>query len=171
VRIRQVKPEFWKDPDVLVLPPFARLTYIGLWMLADDAGYFRLDIPTIALELYGWEPRVRREKAVTGAIAELVAARRVETFGCGHAIIPRLVDHQRFAGETKRVYTVKTAHARCLSRVPATPRGDPPTPDPFEDRNGDGGGSSRQGLSDARKRKDDDGPSEFQLRVPRSLIS
>lgn len=163
MRIRQVKPEFWKDPDVSGLSPFARLTYIGLWMLADDAGWFRYDVPTIALELYGWDPRARREKAVTQALADLKEAGRVKLFGCIHAQIPTLVEHQRFGGETKRVYTYKREHDIC-PHIPADTRDSPLVPDPVRNGRGIGNGTVSNGTSDARKR-DDESETEFRSRV------
>jgi hypothetical protein len=41
VRIRQVKPAFWADSRLAELPERTRLFYIGLWMIADDAGWLR----------------------------------------------------------------------------------------------------------------------------------
>jgi len=38
VRIRTIKPSFWKDLDVCSLPVPIRLHYIGLWNYADDEG-------------------------------------------------------------------------------------------------------------------------------------
>lgn len=170
-----MKPEFWKDGTIASLPVTTRLAYIGLWGLADDAGWLRLDVPAIALELFGYEPRVRREKVVSAAVEDLVAAKRIEVHDCGHALIPRFVDHQRFAGETKRVYTIRREHADC----PRTPAGsvgdDAPEHDPAGTRGGprvpatvskgkERNVSVRQGSSDARKR-DDESESEFRLRV------
>jgi hypothetical protein len=175
MRIRQVKPEFWKDPDLAKLPLTARLAYIGLWGLADDAGWLRLDVPSIALELFGYESRNRRERMIVGALEELVAAKRVESHECGHALIPTLVDHQRFAGETKRVYTVLKEHRGC-PRVPAGNRGDeapehePAGPRgsprfPAAVRNKERNGSGSKGQVDTARKRDDESESEFRLRV------
>ena len=39
MRIRQIKPSWWLDKDLQTrLSADAREFYIGLWMLADDAG-------------------------------------------------------------------------------------------------------------------------------------
>lgn len=175
MRIRQIKPEFWKDGDIAKLPVTTRLAYIGLWGLADDAGWFRLDVPSIALELFGYESRTKREKTVADVVAQLVEAKKVEPHDCGHALIPRFVDHQRFAGETKRVYTILREHRNC-PRVPAgmddprsdeapedDPRGSPRFPDPEQ---GTGNGSVRKGKgnNDARRRAGET-ESEFRLRV------
>lgn len=40
-RIRTVKPEFWKDEELALLPRDIRLFYIGLWNEADDEGRSR----------------------------------------------------------------------------------------------------------------------------------
>ena len=73
MRIRQVKPSFWSDSVLARLPERSRLFYIGLWMIADDAGWFRADVPEIANELYGYEPARRREDRVSLMLAGLVA--------------------------------------------------------------------------------------------------
>jgi len=41
VKIRSIKPDFWKSETVAGLPFEARLFFIGLWNLADDYGRFR----------------------------------------------------------------------------------------------------------------------------------
>ena len=178
MRIRQVKPEFFKDGRIAELSPVARLTYIGLWMLADDAGWLRLDVPAIGIELFGYDPRGRRERTVQSVIDDLAAAGRLELHECGHGFIPTLIEHQRFAGETKRVYTIKREHEACprtpagtsedppeapVADEPADTRGDPPTPATVrlgQERNG----SVRKGQSNARRRAGET-ESEFRLRV------
>ena len=175
MRIRQVKPEFFKDGRIAELTPVARLAYIGLWMLADDGGWFRLDVPAIALELFGYEPRAERETTVAEILEALILAERIEVHDCGHARVPTLVDHQRFGGETKRVYTIRREHEKCprgpagvageplSGPIPAGARGSPLVPDPV--RNGtERSGTVRQGSVNARKR-DDETESEFRLRV------
>lgn len=37
-RIRTVKPEFWRSPDIMELDDFQQLLYIGLWNFTDDEG-------------------------------------------------------------------------------------------------------------------------------------
>ena len=164
MRIRQVKPSFFKDARIAELPAPVRLTYIGLWMLADDAGYYRWDVAEAGLELYGYESRSRREKDVTAHLAQLVKAGRVEVYECDHVFIPTLTDHQRFGGPTKRVTTYQREHASC-PHIPATPRDSPPIPGTV--RNGtelvrDGNGTVSNGT-DAQAR--DDETTEFQKLV------
>lgn len=165
MRIRQVKPSFFKDARMAELPAAVRLTYIGLWMLADDAGYYRWDASEAGLELYGYESRGKRERDVSKHLAALVEAGRLTDLGCGHVLIPTLVDHQRFGGPTKRVTTYQREHADC-PRIPAGTRDSPPIPDTV--RNGtereSGTGKERSGTVDARKR-DDETESDFKARV------
>jgi hypothetical protein len=46
-RIRSIKPELWKNEEVGALSLEARLTFIGLITMADDAGRIRLTATSI----------------------------------------------------------------------------------------------------------------------------
>lgn len=165
MRIRQVKPSFFKDARMAELTPAVRLTYIGLWMLADDAGYYRWDVAEAGLELYGYESRTRREKDVGKHLEALVGAERIVNLGCGHVFIPTLTNHQRFGGPTKRVTTYQREHADCPP-LPADTRHSPPLPDTVRNGTERNGNEERNGteLVDTRKR-DDETESEFKARV------
>ena len=176
MRIRQVKPAFWSDPHLATLSEATRLFYIGAWMVADDAGWLKLDVAEVAHDLYGYENRSRRERRVAAMYAELVAAGRIVEHPCGHSEIPTLVEHQRLSGTTKQVRTVFNEHLkqcvaatpRDLPQVPAGPRVSPPG----KERNGIGterleerSGTERNGNAGASA--NDDGETEFQRMVPR----
>lgn len=120
MRIRQIKPEFFGDADMAALPFRTRLTYIGLWSEADDAGWLLVDATQIAHDLYGFDPRGRREGWVTEDLVRLQEAGCLEVLDCGHGCIPTLPRHQRFGG--RPVYTVRDAHARGCARVLADAR-------------------------------------------------
>ncbi len=144
MRIRQVKPGFFKDARMAELSPEERLFYIGLWMLADDAGYLRWDPAEAALELYGYDPRDQRERAVTDHLAVLIAAGRVTNLECGHLFVPTFTTHQRLAGPTSRVLTYEREHLKCYApRIPAGVRDDPTSPDPVRSGTGNGAGTGR----------------------------
>lgn len=172
MRIRQVKPSFFKDAHIAAMAPAVRLTYIGLWMLADDAGYYRWDVAEAGLELYGYDSRTKREKVVAAHLDELVAGGRVVRLAdpkygyeaCDHIYIPTLTDHQRFGGPTKRVTTYQREHATC-PRIPADTRESPPIPGTVRIRNGTERELEleRSGTVDARKR--DEETTEFQRLV------
>jgi hypothetical protein len=128
MRIRQIKPEFWKDAKLAGLTEGARLFFIGTWSLADDAGWLRWSIPEIAAELYPFEPRKMRERRVEKHGQVLAMMGRLHFHDCGHAVIPKMPAHQHLAGTTRRVTTIATEHAKCAQ--PATPRDSPRLPAP-----------------------------------------
>lgn len=144
MRIRQVKPEFWKDAKMAELSEGARLFFIGTWQLADDAGWLRWDVANIAAELYPFGGRSSRERRVTRHAEALVKLGRLHLHDCGHAQVPKMPAHQHLAGTTRQVLTVKMEHAQCGK--PATNRDDPRLPAPV------GIGSVRQGsVSEGEK--------------------
>lgn len=129
MRIRQVKPEYWRDERLGDLSDTARLVYIGLWMEADDAGWFRENATEIAADLFPFQSRAARERKVAAALASLLSLGRIVSHPCGHTFIPRMAEHQRFAAPEKRVYTFARQHEKCPSTVtPAGTRGDPRFP-------------------------------------------
>lgn len=51
-RRRWIQPEFFTSEDVLALPRDARLTFIGLWLYADDFGRERTNAALIKADVY-----------------------------------------------------------------------------------------------------------------------
>lgn len=138
MRIRQVKPEFWRDATLGDLSDTDRLIYIGLWMEADDTGWFRWNIVEIATDLYPMQPRQARERRVAASLDRLLQAGRITREPCGHGIVPKLTQHQRLASPEKQVRTVQREHNGC---IPAGSRGSPQVPadslqTPVTERNG-----------------------------------
>lgn len=135
MRIRQIKPGWWTDKEIRRgLSADAREFYIGLWMLADDAGWLDWDVEVIAAELYPFgvsggllagDPFEEREACVRTWSAQLQSlnAKRPHLVieDCGHARLTRLTVHQRFGG--RPVFTVRDAHARDCARLRAAARG------------------------------------------------
>lgn len=149
MRIRQIKPEFWKDARVAALPEGARLFYVGTWQLADDAGWLRWSVEEIGAELYPFDSRKMRERRVEKHGAALAAIGRLHLHDCGHAQIPKMPAHQHLAGTTRRVLTISNEHSVCAQ--PATPRDSPRLPAPVSI------GSVGEVSKGKRLRKDDDG--------------
>ena len=52
MRIRSIKPEFWRSDDVAALPLSARLLFIGLWSYVDDNGVGSDKVSSIAADLF-----------------------------------------------------------------------------------------------------------------------
>jgi hypothetical protein len=108
MRIRQVRPEFFTDSVVGHLTPAVRLTYIGLWCVADDAGWLEWDVHQIAVQLYPYESVRVREGRIEGAAVALVAAGRMVMHECGCAVIPKLSEHQKIGGN--KSFAARDAH-------------------------------------------------------------
>ena len=129
MRIRQVKPEFWRDEHLGDLSDTARLVYVGLWMQADDAGWFRENLTEIAADLFPFSSRATRERKVSTSLSALLSLGRIVSHPCGHTFIPKMAEHQRFSAPDKRVYSVSRQHEKCSSTVtPAGTRGSPRFP-------------------------------------------
>jgi len=110
VRIRQIRPEFFTDPTVSRLPVDVRLTYIGLWCVADDAGWLEFQPEHVGAMLYPYESiRVRTSRLERARVA-LEAAGRVEFFACGCAHIRTLEHHQKIGGN--KSFTAREKHDR-----------------------------------------------------------
>lgn len=52
MRIRTIKPEFWRSKDVASLSKSARLTFIGIWNYVDDNGVGDGELSSIVADLY-----------------------------------------------------------------------------------------------------------------------
>lgn len=55
MRIRSIKPEFWRSDDITSLPISTRLTFIGLWSYVDDNGVGADKLVSIVADLYADE--------------------------------------------------------------------------------------------------------------------
>jgi hypothetical protein len=95
-----VRPEFFADDKMGKLSVGSRLTYVGLWCLADDDGWLAWDTPSIAAQLFPFESIRVRERRVAVARDELVALGRlaIHEDACGCAIIPTLPLIQKIGG-------------------------------------------------------------------------
>lgn len=52
MRIRSIKPEFWRSSDIAALPIEVRLLFIGLWSYVDDNGVGRDESALIVADLF-----------------------------------------------------------------------------------------------------------------------
>lgn len=154
--------------------------YIGLWMLADDDGWFEWDEDAIGVAIYGFLPLGRREHLIAKhalALMELTPETpHLLMHGCGHSQVPKMPQHQRVS-DAKRVMSDHRKHVegRC-PRLPAgmsgTPRDLPPRGSPRDaaDSPPGTGNGKRNGteLVNARERgSEDEAISVFQSRVAR----
>ena len=112
-RIRQIKPSWFLDKPLRKgTTADCREFYIGLWMLADDAGYLVWDVERIGAELYPFDPIAKRERNVAkwADILERLDPddAHLVVWDCGHARVPKMPGHQRIAGT--QAHGVKKAH-------------------------------------------------------------
>lgn len=156
MRIRQIRPEFFTDPVTAHLTPAVRLTYIGLWCVADDAGWLAWDVPHIGALLYPYKSVRAREAAILQAGEALVATRRLHIHGCGCAVIPTLETHQKIGGtrsfparDKHRVHTNTDLSARNVTVS---------------------NGKERNGTREAELPDGSPAQSEFQAKVPRPFV-
>lgn len=95
-RIRTIKPEFPQSESIGRLSRDARLLFIQLWTIADDAGRFRASSRALASLLYPFDDDAR--KLMDRWIEELEkenCVRRFEHEGSTYGEIPNWLKHQK----------------------------------------------------------------------------
>lgn len=132
MRIRSVKPEFWRSEDIASLSIADRLLFIGLWSYVDDSGVgvdrlalicadlFALDLERDPEEVYG---RVRgglQELSNRGLIT------RYEVDGKRYLHITKWQIHQRIEKPTKSRYTHPNDVLTCTDTPIPESSGNPP---------------------------------------------
>lgn len=176
-RIRQIKPSWFLDKELRRgTSADAREFYIGLWILADDAGYIAWDVTRIGAELYPFDGIAARERRVETWAGQLERlnpnAPHLIVWDCGHARVPKMPDHQRIAG-TQSFTIAKKHRDECrdvrsrLSLVVAETEGATTSHGIGRGRNG----MERNGtVGSADAREGAPRPTEFQARVPRPKV-
>lgn len=111
-----IRPAYWTDADLhLRLTAEQREFYIGLWMLADDAGYLPWDPDRIGAELYPYRSPAWRAKRLTAWLAALGDHARL--LECRkHVLVPNLPRYQKPPRPSEQY---RQAHATCLHVVPS----------------------------------------------------
>lgn len=71
MRIRSIKPEFWRSDDVAELSREHRLLFIGLWSYVDDNGVGRDDHRLIAADLFPLDDPIEAQAYVREGLATL----------------------------------------------------------------------------------------------------
>jgi hypothetical protein len=93
MRIRSIKPEFWKDELVSKWPVITRLTYIGLWSEADDYGRIRWLPEYLRAAIFPYDTRMN----MAAALKPIEESGRVfvyESQGNRYAVILTWPKHQ-----------------------------------------------------------------------------
>ena len=96
MRIRTIKPEFYKDEDLAELPPLTRILFSGLWGLADGEGRLEYRPKFIKAEVLPYD-----DCDVSGMLESLDATGFIviyEIEGRSYIEIPNFRKHQRISG-------------------------------------------------------------------------
>lgn len=99
MRIRSIKPEFWRSDDIVSLDWATRLLFIGLWSYVDDNGVGRDEEKLIVADLFPLEEDTRETLAtVSRGLRELSRKgliHRYEVDGRAYLDITNWKKHQR----------------------------------------------------------------------------
>jgi hypothetical protein len=175
-RIRQIKPSWFLDKELRRgTSADAREFYIGLWILADDAGYLVWDVTRIGAELYPFDAIRAREKHVEKWASQLETlndkAPHLIIWDCGHGRVPKMPEHQRIAGTQS--FTVAKKHREECRDVRSRLSLHVAEPDSATSSHGIGrvgNGRERNGtVGTGAGAQDAPRPSEWQERVPRAV--
>jgi len=171
MRGRYLMREYWSDSDLFLrLSADDRELYIGLWMLADDAGWMPWDVAAIAASVYHYEDRTPREAKVRAGVSKLVKLGKVERHKCclflsAVARYPRAgkksTEHKAEHQTHSKGFDGRRGHSSngfeaIQTDLNSSPVVIPSLPD-----------VARAGEPDGPR---GDGMTEFQRRVPRELI-
>lgn len=107
MRIRQIKPEFWKDDKVGQLTAHQKLLFIGLWMLADGEGRLYNRPVIIKAELFAYDDKLTLKQVESDLVRlhdlGLILLYQVEGKQC--IVINNFHKHQKLSGnENKKPY-------------------------------------------------------------------
>lgn len=91
-RARNIKPGFWTNEHIVELDPWARLLYIGLWMIADRDGRLEDRPKRIKMEIFPAD--TVDADALLSEIESHGLIRRYSVNGANLIWIPGFVDHQ-----------------------------------------------------------------------------
>lgn len=96
-RIRTIKPSFWDSEKLGGMSLLARLTFVGLFSLADDEGRGRGSDKFLMMRIHGYAPDVKLEDLADTLLKleELGYVRFYAAAGCRYYYLPGFKDHQR----------------------------------------------------------------------------
>jgi hypothetical protein len=99
MRIRSIKPEFFEDEELSALPPFARLLFIGTWLMADKNGVLENRPRLIQAKVFPYDSSGSSD--VSRLIPQLIQGGFLVPFeadGKPWLWIPTFKRHQRITG-------------------------------------------------------------------------
>ena len=127
MRIRSIKPEFWRSEDVAALDVEDRLLFIGLWSYVDDNGVGIDRLADVCADLFALD--IERDPTVTFArvsrgLQNLSEAGRITRYtveGKRYLCITNWQKHQRIDKPNKPRYPLPTRDDAEIRETVATP--------------------------------------------------
>ena len=127
MRIRSIKPEFWRSDDITVLDPLDRLLFIGMWSYVDDNGVGLDKLASIAADLFAGD--LERDSSETFArvsrgLQNLSEAGRIVRYivdGKAFLYITNWERHQRIDKPNRERYPLPTCEDAEIRDTLATP--------------------------------------------------
>ena len=159
MRIRSIKPEFWRSPDISCLAIEDRLLFIGLWSYVDDNGVGEDRVSMVAADLFADD--LERDPSDTFArvsrgLANLSAAGRIIRYtvaGRDYVEIANWSKHQRIDRPGKERMPKSDHESAHIREGVAKPRETPLTGAGDQGTGDQGTGSREVAVRDpARKR-------------------
>ena len=130
MRIRSIKPEFWRSEDISSLDIPDRLLFIGLWSYVDDNGVGQDRESLVAADLFAddlsRDPRETLAR-VSGGLERLSEAGRIVRYtvdGRAYLAVTNWERHQRIDKPNKPRYPLPTSENAVLTDTLATPSRD-----------------------------------------------
>jgi hypothetical protein len=81
MRIRSIKPQFWRSADTAELDMFTRLLFIGLWNYVDDNGVGDDDVNLIRSDLFPRDQNIEElSRKIHGGLTELSVRAQITRF-------------------------------------------------------------------------------------------
>lgn len=132
MRIRSIKPEFWRSDDIDALDWHHRLVFIGLWSYVDDSGIGVDKLASICADLFAGDlerdPRetFARVSGALEALAERGLILRYSVEGKAYLYITGWKDHQRIDKPGKPRYPLPTSENAVIRETVARVSRDSP---------------------------------------------
>ncbi|AHH22084.1 hypothetical protein NONO_c73280 [Nocardia nova SH22a] len=146
MRIRSIKPEFWRSDDIDVLDWHHRLVFIGLWSYVDDNGVGLDKLASICADLFASDlerdPRetFARVSEALQTFADRGLIQRYSVDGKAYLFITGWQEHQRIDKPGKARYPLPTSRNAEILETVATPSRDiRETPAPGTEEQGNRG--------------------------------
>ncbi|MFE7744470.1 hypothetical protein [Nocardia sp. NPDC057455] len=170
MRIRSIKPEFWRSDDIDALDWHHRLVFIGLWSYVDDNGVGLDKLAAICADLFAADlerdPRetFARVSEAIQTFSETGLIQRYTVDGKAYFYVTGWPKHQRVDKPNKARYPLPTSENAVIRESVATPSRDSyvtPAPGTGEQGNRGTEGESETRARDAAVRDDHPIPEDW----------